>query len=104
MQGKFDSSQSRSTSFVRCSLTFLLHSRYTEVIWVGLRLRKLLRSGQRATVMLAVVDPATVTACVAGLPTSLHVFRGEAPSEMSLITKFPSLSVTAKYGVGATTT
>ena len=41
---------------------------------VGLRFRKLSCPGQRDTVMLAVVDPETVTACVAGLPTSLQVF------------------------------
>src|SRR6266567_5010612 len=48
------------------------------------------------------VAPATVTGCEAGLPFSLPVFNVYWPGGTFLITKLPSLSVTAKYGVGTT--
>src|SRR5207245_10395537 len=46
----------------------------------------------------------TSTGCVVGLPSSLQVFRVYLPAGIFLISKLPSLSVTAKYGVGTTTT
>jgi hypothetical protein len=55
----------------------------------------------RSTVAVA---PLRSTACVVGLPSSLQVFNVYFPAETFLISKFPSLSVTAKYGVGTTTT
>jgi hypothetical protein len=46
-----------------------------------------------STVVLA---EATSTACVVGLPSSLQVFNVYFPAGMFLISKLPSLSVTAK--------
>jgi len=43
-----------------------------------------------------VVAALTSTACVVGLPSSLQVFNVYFPAGMFLISKFPSLSVTAK--------
>src|ERR1700687_1581536 len=55
----------------------------------------------RSTVAVA---PLRSTACVVGLPSSLQVFNVYFPAGTFLISKFPSLSVTAKYGAGTTTT
>src|SRR5712692_162681 len=55
----------------------------------------------RSTVVVAAE---TVTACVVGLPSSLQVLRVYWPGGTFLISKLPALSVTAKYGVGTTTT
>src|ERR1700675_1764295 len=56
------------------------------------------------TVRSAVAVPlATVTDCVVTLPSSLQVFNVYVPGGTSFISYAPSESVTAKYGVGATT-
>src|ERR1700741_5686188 len=88
MQGKFDWSHSRSTNLDRlatkCSGSSL---------------------GYFLTVSSTVaIAPLTSTACVVGLPSSLQVFNVYLPEGIFLISKLPSLSVTAKYGVGTTTT
>src|ERR1700719_4093664 len=88
MQGKVDSSHSRSTNLVRlatrCPGPFLAY--FLTV---------------RSTVAVA---PLTSTACVVGLPSSLQVFNVYFPAGAFLISKLPSLSVTVKYRVGTTTT
>src|ERR1700675_1605982 len=89
MQGKFDSSHWRSTSLVRLA---------TRCVPGPFRAYFLTVSSTVA------VAPLTSTACVLGLPSSLQVFNVYFPAGIFLISKLPSLSVTAKYGVGTTTT
>src|SRR6516164_8398586 len=75
MQGKFDSSQSRSTSFVRLSIG--AGPRYfTYFLTVS------------STVVVAAE---TSTACVVGFPSSLQVLSVYFPAGMFLISKLPSL-------------
>src|SRR6266571_1560307 len=86
MQGKFDSSHPRSTSFVRV-LTWAASSGSPISYFLTVR-------------STAAVAPLTSTAWVVGFPSSLQVFNVYFPDGKFLISKLPSLSVTAKYGVG----
>src|ERR1700674_659646 len=81
MQGKFDSSHSRSTSLVRLPTKRVPSPFLDYFLTVS------------STVAVAEL---TSTACVVGLPSSLQVFNVYFPVGTSLIAKLPSLSVTAK--------
>src|ERR1700682_2552392 len=89
MQGKLDSSHSRSTSLVRLATRGVPGPFLVYFLTVN------------STVAVAALAS---TACVVGLPSSLQVFNVYFPAGIFLISKLPSLSVTAKYGVGTTTT
>src|SRR3989442_15421745 len=81
MQGKFDSSHSRSTSLVRLATRCVPGPYFAFFLTVS------------STVVLA---PLTSTAWEVGLQSSLQVFNVYFPAGLFLISKLPSLSVKAK--------
>src|SRR5260370_36888338 len=81
VEGKLDSSHSRSTSLVRLATRCVPGPFLAYFLTVN------------STVAVAAL---TSTASVVGLPSSLQVFNVYFPAGIFLISKLPSLSVTAK--------